>query len=302
MKRLGYFLIVGAAVVYALYAYVQGPGREFAQGLLGEDPTIDIENDVPRRPSYIVDSDRDTLSDAKEAIYGTDANSFDTDDDGFSDGEEVRGGFDPTVGGEARIEDNAVLQGNLTVRYFTWAQNVAEVDDPQLSDVAVQQFLELEGLTKAVVPEIPESDVLVGEDDSDDAILAYVTSLATVTLQDATASFIDLADEVIREQQSEILDDVVVGLDETYETMRNITVPPKLAELHKEQLGFLKALRNLFVDLYAINTDPVLLVRDISWGNELLLQALDVEQRRLEITNPVLEAALAAEQANAEEE
>lgn len=289
MKKIGLFLLFTGVIVYAAYAYLQGPGQEFAKKILSE-PTIDIENGL-LRPSFIVDTDRDQLSDAKEAIYGTNPNVFDTDDDGFSDGEEVREGFDPTVPGQALIEDNEALMANLTIRYFSWAQSITNVADPQLSDIAIQQFLELEGLTEPVIPTISDADVLVGEDD-DAAILTYVAALQAVTLPDATASFIDLADEVIREQQSEILDEVIIGLDETYNTMRKITVPPRLAALHREQLAFLKSLRNLFVDLYLIHNDPVLLVRDINWGHRLLLSALEVEKDRIAITGPVTQANL----------
>lgn len=290
MKRFIIIIVVGAVAIYVVISILRGPGREFVEALLSDEPQITIDN-IDNRPSYVLDSDKDGLSDAKERIYGTNPNVFDTDGDGFSDGEEAGNGFDPTIKGESKIEDNEALMANLTIRYFLWAQSITGITDPQLSDVAVQQFLELEGLLDPTIPSIAGTDVLVGESDSDAAILAYTQDLADIPLPEATASFIDLADEVIREQQSDILDEVIIGLDGTYAAMRKVTVPPKLALLHTEQLAFLKALRNLFVDLYSIENDPVLLVRDINWGNVLLIQALDVEKRRFEITGPVLQAA-----------
>src|SRR3989344_4317265 len=41
------------------------------------------------------DTDRDSLPDATEGIYGTDENKTDTDGDGYGDGEEVRAGYNP---------------------------------------------------------------------------------------------------------------------------------------------------------------------------------------------------------------
>ncbi len=41
------------------------------------------------------DTDRDSLPDSVEVIYGTDPNNPDTDGDGYTDGEEVRAGYDP---------------------------------------------------------------------------------------------------------------------------------------------------------------------------------------------------------------
>ncbi len=45
--------------------------------------------------SVFVDSDQDGLSDQEEAIYKTDPHNPDTDGDGYSDGTEVKSGYDP---------------------------------------------------------------------------------------------------------------------------------------------------------------------------------------------------------------
>src|SRR4030042_1404389 len=41
------------------------------------------------------DSDQDGLSDDEEKAYGTDVNNRDTDGDGYTDGVEVKSGYDP---------------------------------------------------------------------------------------------------------------------------------------------------------------------------------------------------------------
>ncbi len=46
------------------------------------------------------DIDKDGLSDDKEKLYGSDPKNPDSDNDGFSDGEEVNGGFNPIGGGK----------------------------------------------------------------------------------------------------------------------------------------------------------------------------------------------------------
>src|SRR6266704_2992979 len=43
-----------------------------------------------------IDSDCDGLTNAEEKLYGTNPNSSDTDGDGYSDGVEVKSGYDPT--------------------------------------------------------------------------------------------------------------------------------------------------------------------------------------------------------------
>jgi len=42
-----------------------------------------------------IDSDCDGLTNAEEKLYGTDPNNPDTDGDGYSDGVEVKSGYDP---------------------------------------------------------------------------------------------------------------------------------------------------------------------------------------------------------------
>ena len=46
------------------------------------------------------DSDKDGLFDEEESVYGTNVNNPDTDGDGYKDGEEVDGGFNPTGSGK----------------------------------------------------------------------------------------------------------------------------------------------------------------------------------------------------------
>lgn len=68
------------------------------------------------------DADQDGLSNDEEVLYKTDPNNSDTDGDGYSDGAEVKGGYDPTKASPgdklATIEDieerknEAILVGN----------------------------------------------------------------------------------------------------------------------------------------------------------------------------------------------
>lgn len=50
-----------------------------------------------------IDSDEDGLPDELEAKYATNSQNFDTDGDRYADGEEIKHGYDPLVGGNARL-------------------------------------------------------------------------------------------------------------------------------------------------------------------------------------------------------
>lgn len=55
------------------------------------------------------DSDTDILTDTEERLYGTDPEKPDTDEDGFLDGTELSGGFDPTKGAGAKIANSSLV-------------------------------------------------------------------------------------------------------------------------------------------------------------------------------------------------
>jgi hypothetical protein len=61
-------------------------GYEFVLGTDAADPTDQPDGVPPTTPG---DVDDDALSDADEAVHGTDPNDWDTDDDGYSDGFET---------------------------------------------------------------------------------------------------------------------------------------------------------------------------------------------------------------------
>src|SRR5215203_2057395 len=67
-------------------------------GLVASPAAARAQSD-PIQPAAFVDTDEDGLSDADEAIHGTDPAVYDTDYDGLSDGFEVRElGTDPLRG------------------------------------------------------------------------------------------------------------------------------------------------------------------------------------------------------------
>jgi hypothetical protein len=59
--------------------------------------------------NIFLDSDQDGLSNAEEKIYGTDPNKADTDGDGYTDGAEVKSGYDPLkpAPGDKIIQDKS---------------------------------------------------------------------------------------------------------------------------------------------------------------------------------------------------
>ena len=102
-------LILGGLAFAATRLFFSGDGETPVEPDVLESPTVvrpdatDEPGDIisgpgdsdPTGSAAVVDADGDTLTAAEERFYGTDPNNPDTDGDGFSDGDEVRRGFDP---------------------------------------------------------------------------------------------------------------------------------------------------------------------------------------------------------------
>ncbi len=89
----------------------EAPKQEQTSGDTPAAPNDDQSQEqrtVPTAP----DADEDELSSEEERLYTTAADKPDTDEDGFADGFEIRGLFDPTRGAGARLENSG-----LVIRY-----------------------------------------------------------------------------------------------------------------------------------------------------------------------------------------
>lgn len=65
------------------------------------------------QPVAAPDSDADGLSDAEEALFGTNANNTDSDADGYSDGSEVMNGYDPAIPGQTLAASARLAVNNV---------------------------------------------------------------------------------------------------------------------------------------------------------------------------------------------
>lgn len=229
---------------------------------------------------FAEDRDNDGLSDAKEQIFGSDKENPDTDGDTFRDGSEVENGYDPTVAGSARIEDSPAYATNLTWQYFEWGREKRGEKDPALEEAKVEQFLEEQGMARFTPQAVEDSEITATEDASSGALAKYLEGLALIKLPEETGSFTDLAQEVIHTKKTEVLDKVIAGLADTKKQFTALAAPPDAREVHKGYVSMLNALTTLFNDLYGIDRDPVKLMRDIRWGNELIVFAVEIETQR----------------------
>ena len=98
--------------------------RQFGLGITGSDLSkipIGIED-----RAETTDADADGLDDKLEEALGTSALSADSDNDGYSDGQEVKGGFDPLAGSAAKRSIDLSLVNRLRGKILLQVQSRGE--------------------------------------------------------------------------------------------------------------------------------------------------------------------------------
>jgi hypothetical protein len=133
-----------------------GDHQATPQGLDGvaAEPAPEPAPLVPRTvtpPTAGLDTDQDGLTDAEEVLFGSQADKPDSDSDGFPDGAEVKGGYDPAQTSGAKLEASALLAAytsakfNYKVRYpQAWlAKAVDEGESEVLFSGSEGEFIEV---------------------------------------------------------------------------------------------------------------------------------------------------------------
>ena len=93
------------------------------------------------------DPDQDGLTDVWEAVFQTNPGRADTDGDGFSDGEEIRQGFDPRQSGGIRLKDTDVDEDGLSDRFELLFET-----DPRAKDTDADGYLDGQEIAQGYDP------------------------------------------------------------------------------------------------------------------------------------------------------
>lgn len=118
---------------------------KISEELWSESTTSDPNGE---NPTAGADDDEDGLSNAEEAILGTNAKASDSDGDGFKDPEELNNGYNPA--GEGKISANQSLGTylnttfNFNLLYPTdWDRTIATTDDSVIFTATNRQFVQI---------------------------------------------------------------------------------------------------------------------------------------------------------------
>lgn len=201
--------------------------------------------------SFFIDEDRDGLSNAKEFIYGTNPRNQDTDEDGFSDGEEVKKGYDPLIRGQAWLKDRHIY--NYSIDYFSWLQDKTGIIDPQIGQDKVDEFFreKLGGKIDLLYPD--DTDIAL---DSKRSIASYFEEVAKVRIPQPEKRYT----EVIQNPETidfDNLKDLIAKFELTYADLKQIKVPEKAKDYHFKLLVIVRNMALIFKDVSSFYLDPV---------------------------------------------
>lgn len=172
--------------------------------------------------NIVADPDQDGLTTAEEKLYGTDPMNRDSDGDGYSDGVEVRGGYDPlkkapgdkivteesraflaqasSVGSEENVTEQVSLKiADIVKNSETGPEGVSEVSLEELDSIS--QDILTGSAEDIVLPEIDMDTIKIKEQSYGkiskekkeekirDDVVEYLTSIAYVLANNAPGSF-----------------------------------------------------------------------------------------------------------------
>jgi hypothetical protein len=231
------------------------------------------------------DTDTDGLSNEEEKTYGTDPEVADTDGDGYSDGVEIEGGFDPLkpapgdriISDETASGDNSAAgsdENNLTGKATDALAEViaAKGEDGSITSEDLNSVLEQVTSATQDQIELPEVDISsikvkklssrLSADEKEEAIrkdvIEYLTLVSYILISNAPVQIRDekALGSFISESGKHIILSLVSGdfsyLDtieersqKALEEINNIEVPERMVESHVKAIKMLTFASNL---------------------------------------------------------
>lgn len=230
--------------------------------------------------SFSLDDDNDELSNAKEIIYDSNPNVWDTDGDSYSDGDEVKNGYDPTIVGSARLSDNENL--NVTIKYFNWVTEKYGVKDPIILDSSINEYLDMNFPDPLDMPEIAEEDMNIIDDESESALRTYINAINKIELPEGFSSYSELYEKALAGERYNI-DGIITEINDNIKRLYLMETPEAIVYIHEEYIGIMEILNNMFTDLKNARKDPVKIKLNIRIGKELVAIANDLEEEKKDL-------------------
>lgn len=226
------------------------------------------------------DPDADGLSNADEALWGTNPSNADTDSDGYKDGEEIAASHNPTIpspndklpegfqpgqnvtpltssapaaqGFESLFSDSVDVTGgnkNLSQEY------ARSVPDNNKTPVTLNQFIEAQTIT-TVLPKVNDS-AIIPDQNSPIALNYYMAVAGNLdAISDETLLSLALTN-FLDNQNASGFETIANGVKSFQTRLQALRVPPQATQYHKLLLGYCELLAGTLNQIGGYPNDQV---------------------------------------------
>lgn len=252
------------------------------------------------------DDDNDGLTNAEEAVWGTNPTVADTDGDGYSDKEELDAGHNPTVAGpndklpdnfepgqDLRPLDQAPIQVD---QYF--ADNLdLNGPDENLTDKFQKQYAEetrnsvaLANFTQSqpIVTQLPkpnDNKIQPAAGNSMSDLALYLATAGDLSVLSDKQGLDKALSDLIQNQDPSGAQSMAFAVRRYQEKLFELRVPTEAVSAHRLLLGYTELVAASFDQMAVWNEDPMksmLGIRQLQEANDKFFPIISAEMNRLE--------------------
>lgn len=254
--------------------------------------------------NIFLDSDQDGLSNQEEKLYGTDPDKADTDGDGYSDGAEIKSGYDPLKpapgdklmdsGTENPAANNAEDEKNITKDLANKISAITLSPDSEEKNISLDEIKSMvnksldQNISEDELPQIDPEDLKIikqsykgtaeeikarKKDDFAKYIVAVYYILSSNSPEPITSggSVTSIADSVFQKiitaltnRDTSSLSGLNSSGEKILEQLKNVEIPEELADIHIKGMQFAQYSIQM-EDLVAPNSeDPMADIANLS--------------------------------------
>jgi hypothetical protein len=231
------------------------------------------------------DIDGDGLSAWEEALWGTNPRATDSDGDGTGDGIEIAAHRNPLVAVENDTMETypivpseeglgtgeSTRTNSVSRAFMSYLYQAGQSGEPTMEDVSVLTSLIANEVNHSALSETYTKDnITIGTDDSDNALHAYINTLAThlnAYLELGAPYEAEILTTAIKyERLSDLsgLDRFTSFFESVATNLESTVVPPSLADAHLKALNGTHGLINSLTLTMSMENDPILGLTGIS--------------------------------------
>lgn len=166
---------------------------------------VSAQNDSDTSNVFL-DSDQDGMTDEEERLYGTNPHNSDTDGDGYSDGAEIKSGYDPLKMAPGDKLENSLDSAHMQAEVSFDQDNLTEKMAKEIANIATSENAEGQELTMEDIQSMIDS-ALNGEDAQVD-----LPEISKDDLNIKEQNYGNLSEEKVKVKMQEDFTDYLIGV------------------------------------------------------------------------------------------